>query len=62
MAIQVTKSGSDLLVQTPHINSNFNKRMKDAGGRWDAPHWRVDARNEALVRAALKRSYGSDGE
>ena len=62
MAIQITKSGTDLLVQTPHMNTNFNKRLRDMGGRWESPAWRVDARNEALVRAALKRSYGGDGE
>lgn len=62
MAIQITQSGTDLLVRTPHANVNFNKRIKDMGGRWESPAWRVDARNAALVRAALKRSYGGDGE
>ncbi|MGE8130077.1 hypothetical protein ACQKQD_24155 [Methylobacterium sp. NPDC080182] len=62
MAIQITKSGTDVLIRTPHANSNFNKRVKDMGGCWEAPAWRVDARNEALVRAALKRSYGGDGD
>ncbi|SFM16221.1 hypothetical protein [Methylobacterium pseudosasicola] len=62
MAIQITRSGTDLLVRTPHANTNFNARIKDMGGRWEAPAWRVDARNEALVRAALVRSYGGDGE
>lgn len=61
MAIEITRTGTDLLVRTPHANTNFNARIKDMGGRWEAPAWRVDARNEALVRAALKRSYGSDG-
>jgi hypothetical protein len=61
MAIQITHDGINLIVQTPHANLNFNRRIKDMGGRWEASAWRVDARNEAIVRAALKRSYGWDG-
>ncbi|TXN73264.1 hypothetical protein [Methylobacterium sp. WL6] len=62
MALQVVKQDGALLVQTPHVNKNFNKRIKDMGGVWHNARWRVDARNEALVRAALKRSYGGDGQ
>ena len=63
MAIQINTSGSSIGVKTPHADLNFNRKAKELGGSW-APavrEWRFDVRNEALVRAALKRSYGTDG-
>ncbi|UYW28344.1 hypothetical protein OKC48_07465 [Methylorubrum extorquens] len=63
MSVHVTTAGNTLSVSTPHPNTNFNKKARDLAGRWqpELRAWTFDARNEALVRAALKRSYGTDG-
>lgn len=63
MVVQVTATGHIISVVTPHPNVNFNKKARDLAGVWSADRraWQFDRRNEALVRAALKRSYGTDG-
>ena len=63
MNVQIVTTGSTIAVSTPHPNTNFNKKAKDLSGRWhpDRAAWVFDSRNEALVRGALKRAYGTDG-
>lgn len=61
--VTLTASGGRLIAKTPFANTNFNSRARAMAGHWDAiaGGWVFDARNEALVRAALRRSYGTDG-
>lgn len=63
MRIEVTATGNTISVSAPHPNTNFNRKAKDLAGHWSSRlhAWQFDACNEGLVRAALKRSYGTDG-
>lgn len=63
MDVQIVSTGSTIAVATPHPNTNFNRKAKDLSGFWspDRAAWIFDSRNEGLVRAALKRAYGTDG-
>jgi hypothetical protein len=61
--IKVIIEGSKIRVQTPHADMNFNAAIKKMGASWGGGSrgWILDAQNEPLVRAALKRGYGTDG-
>lgn len=63
MRQHLTKSvtGDTFPVTAPY-NSEFISAAKRLGGRWDAPEWVFDARDEARVRALLIECYGTDGE
>ena len=54
-------TGDTFAVNAPY-NSEFISAAKRLGGRWDAPEWVFDARDEARVRALLIECYGTDGE
>lgn len=61
--IKVIVEGSKIRVITPHIDFNFNAASKRMGASWGGGSrgWIFALQNEPLVRAALKRAYGSDG-
>lgn len=58
--IKVTVSGGQIAVRSPY-NTNFVAEARRLGGKWRAPDWVFDARNEAAVRAACRAAYGTDG-
>lgn len=59
--ITITATGNMVAVNAPY-NSEFISAAKRLGGRWNAPEWVFDARDEARVRALLIECYGTDGE
>jgi hypothetical protein len=42
-------------------NSEFVAAARKLGGRWNAPAWSFDVRDEQRVRAACAEHYGTDG-
>ncbi len=58
--ISVTSAGTRLSVHSPYLPA-FVAAAKALGGRWAAPAWVFDARDEARVREALRTHYGTDG-
>lgn len=63
MPVSVERTGDQIVARTPFLNSNFNAKARNLAGHWDRARggWIFDARNEPMVRAALRRAYGSDG-
>ena len=47
-------------VESPY-NPNFPKRARALGGKWKAPLWIFDARDEKRVRDLCIEIYGTDG-
>ena len=58
--VKVTVSGSKVSVVSPY-SPEFPPRAKELGGKWRAPAWEFDARDEERVRALLMEVYGTDG-
>ena len=53
----VSKTATHLLVTIPY-NPNFIRDAKtELGGRWSAPHWVFDLRDEAEAMALIARYY-----
>lgn len=59
-AITCTVLDGRVQVESPY-NAGFVVAAKRLAGKWAAPAWVFDARNEAAVRSALRRWYGTDG-
>ena len=57
--MKVTKSHVQILVEAP-FNRGFISAAKSLGGRWIAPHWVFDVRDEERVRALCLEHYGED--
>lgn len=60
MSIQTTVSATQIRVVSPYLPA-FVSAAKRLGGRWSAPAWVFDVRDEPRVRAALVECYGTDG-
>lgn len=58
--VDVRVNDSRLEVTSPY-NTEFVAGARMLGGRWSAPVWAFDARNEAAVRSLCQRVYGTDG-
>lgn len=50
----------DLYVESPY-DGDFIRRVKQIGGTWHRPDWRVPAAAEEQLRALLWEIYGTDG-
>lgn len=60
MSITITTSPTQVRVQAP-FNRAFVTAAKFVGGRWTAPHWTFDVRDEDRVRDLCLEHYGEDG-
>lgn len=62
MSVQITVSGSKLLVDSPY-HPDFPSAAKKLGGKWNSASkaWSFDARDEARVRELCIATYGTDG-
>ena len=58
--IKVIKENSLLKVNAPY-NTEFVARAHQMGGKWAAPYWQFDARDEQVVKTALMEIYKTDG-
>lgn len=60
MSISITTSATAVRVVSPY-NPDFVRGAKALGGKWSAPAWQFDVRDEARVRALCIEHYGTDG-
>jgi len=60
MTVKVTVDGGKVMVTSPY-NTEFVCGAKRLGGKWAAPTWIFDAREERAVRDLCVRVYGTDG-
>ncbi|GAP37882.1 hypothetical protein [Piscinibacter sakaiensis] len=58
--LKVTRDANTIRVVSPYLPA-FVAAAKRLGGRWQAPAWVFDARDDARVREALLQHYGTDG-
>lgn len=58
--VVIERAGDFIRVEAP-FNSFFVAEARPLGGRWHAPAWLFDARNEKWVRDLAYRIYGQDG-
>ena len=58
--MQITTSSSNVRVIAPY-NPGFIAAAKRIGGKWQAPAWSFDIRDEDRVRALCMEHYGEDG-
>jgi hypothetical protein len=56
----ITVDGARLTVKSEY-NTTFVDAAKSLGGKWSAPYWVFDARDEQRVRNLCREIYGSDG-
>lgn len=59
-SIKTSIANGQMKVVSPY-NTTFVAGAKNLAGKWAAPAWVFDARNETAVRALLTECYGSDG-
>jgi len=59
--IKIDINGASLTVTSPY-HPDFPKRARSLGGKWAAPKWVFDVRDEPRVRALCREVYGDDGE
>src|SRR4051812_31627904 len=59
-AVKIEVDGNALRVVSPY-DPAFVSRAKALGGKWSAPAWVFDARDEGRVRELCAELYGSDG-
>jgi hypothetical protein len=57
---KITVSGARMTAGVPY-NTKFISAAKKLGGKWVAPDWVFDARDEQRVRDLCRDIYGSDG-
>ncbi len=60
MSITIENTGSEVIVKAEY-NSIFVQKAKAYRGKWQAPHWVFDVRDEQRIRDLCKDVYGSDG-
>lgn len=60
MAVTTRTEGNKLYIKCPY-SKDFIARIKRLGGRWNAPEWVVDLRQEDSAREVLCACYGDDG-
>lgn len=58
--VQTSVSATQIRVVSPYLPA-FVSAAKRLGGRWSAPAWVFDVRDEARVRTVLVECYGTDG-
>lgn len=58
--VTITIEDGRLKVQSPY-HPEFVAVARGRNGRWSAPHWIFDARDEASIRDECRRIYGTDG-
>ena len=58
--MKITTTATTISVEAPY-NAAFVSAAKRLGGKWSAPKWVFDIRNEQRVRAACMEHYGTDG-
>lgn len=62
MSVSVTtiKTATEIKVKSPY-NRRFVDEAKNLGGKWAAPYWVFDIRDEARVRGLCLHHYCEDG-
>jgi len=60
MIIKIETNETNISV-TSDYNTDFVDAARNLGGKWSSPAWVFDIRDEAAVRAACLKSYGTDG-
>ncbi len=60
MTVRIEKSSTKIFVESPY-NSKFVAKARDLGGKWEAPRWVFDIRDEECVRALCLEIYGENG-
>lgn len=58
--VQVLRDATSVRVLSPYLQA-FVADAKRIGGRWQAPAWVFDIRDEPRVRELLLKHYGTDG-
>lgn len=58
--VNVKIEGNSIMVKSPY-DKTFISEIKRLGGKWDAPYWVVDIRQEERVKEILRDVYGEDG-
>jgi len=58
--VSIVPNGSELKVTTPY-HPEFVAFARSRNGKWIAPVWIFDARDESSVRAKCRKVYGTDG-
>lgn len=58
--VKIKEVDGNLLIACPYDRS-FIYKIKRIGGRWNAPHWVVDARQKERAQEILRAVYGEDG-
>jgi len=59
-SVKITTLGSLCRVESPY-HPDFIKVARARNGKWSAPHWLFDARDESGLREECRRIYGTDG-
>ena len=60
MAVQTRAEGGKLYIGCPY-SKGFISEIKRIGGRWSAPEWAADLRQEDRAREILRECFGEDG-
>jgi hypothetical protein len=60
MTTSITTTNTQISVASDY-NAGFVSAAKDLGGKWRAPCWVFDIRDEDRVRALCVKYYGTDG-
>lgn len=58
--INITTTTESIAVQAPY-HATFVARARDLGGKWRAPSWVFDVRDENRIRELCRECYGTDG-
>lgn len=58
--IKIETRDSKVITTTPY-DKNFIQAAKSLGGKWQAPNWVFDRRDEERVREVCREIYGTDG-
>lgn len=60
MAIKITTTATQVRVESPY-NAKFVASARALGGKWTAPCWAFDIRDDDRVRELCLQHYGEDG-